>query len=65
MRSKDVPELDEQAILSVLEDFTGDFHQTPPMVSAIKKMASLCISWLGRVKKLKESLGWCMFMTMN
>ena len=27
----------EQTILSVLEDFTGDFHQTPPMVSAIKK----------------------------
>ena len=37
VRSKDVPELDEQAILSVLADFTGDFHQTPPMVSAIKK----------------------------
>ena len=37
VRSKDVPELDEQVILSVLEDFTGDFHQTPPMVSAIKK----------------------------
>ena len=37
VRSKDVPELDEQAILSVLEGFTGDFHQTPPMVSAIKK----------------------------
>ena len=37
VRSKDVPELDEQTILSVLEDFIGDFHQTPPMVSAIKK----------------------------
>jgi len=37
LRSKDLPELDEQAILSVLKDFTGDFHQTPPMVSAIKK----------------------------
>ena len=35
--SKDIPELDEQGILSVLKDFTGDFHQTPPMVSAIKK----------------------------
>ena len=35
--SKDVPELDEHGILSVLKDFTGDFHQTPPMVSAIKK----------------------------
>ena len=37
VRSEDVPELDEEAILSVLEDFTEDFHQTPPMVSAIKK----------------------------
>ena len=37
VRSKDVPELGEQTILSVLEDFTGDFDQTPPMVSAIKK----------------------------
>ena len=35
--SKDVPELDKHGILSVLEDFTGDFYQTPPMVSAIKK----------------------------
>ena len=35
--SKDVPELDEQGILFVLKDFTGDFYQTPPMVSAIKK----------------------------
>ena len=35
--SKDVPELDEHGILSVLKDFTGDFYQTPPMVSAIKK----------------------------
>ncbi len=35
--SKDIPELDEQGILSVLKDFTGDFYQTPPMVSAIKK----------------------------
>ena len=35
--SKDVPELDEHGILSVIKDFKGDFHQTPPMVSAIKK----------------------------
>ena len=35
--SKDVPELDEQGILFALKDFTGDFYQTPPMVSAIKK----------------------------
>ena len=35
--SKDVPELDEQGILFALKNFTGDFYQTPPMVSAIKK----------------------------
>ena len=35
--SKDVPELDEEGILFALKDFTGDFYQTPPMVSAIKK----------------------------
>ena len=35
--SKDVPELDEEGILFTLKDFTGDFYQTPPMVSAIKK----------------------------
>ena len=35
--SKDVPELDEQGILFALQDFTGDFYQSPPMVSALKK----------------------------
>ena len=29
--------MDEQGILFALKDFTGDFYQTPPMVSAIKK----------------------------
>jgi tRNA pseudouridine55 synthase len=35
--SKDVPKLSDEEIISVLEEFRGDFHQTPPMVSAIKK----------------------------
>ena len=35
--SKDVPELSDEEIISVLEEFRGDFYQTPPMVSAIKK----------------------------
>ena len=35
--SKDVPKLSDEEIISVLEEFRGDFYQTPPMVSAIKK----------------------------
>ena len=35
--SKDVPELSDEEIISVLKEFRGDFYQTPPMVSAIKK----------------------------
>ena len=35
--SKDVPELSDEDVISVLEKFKGDFYQTPPMVSAIKK----------------------------
>ena len=37
IKSEDVPELNAEEILSVLKEFTGDFYQTPPMVSAIKK----------------------------
>ncbi|MBE86128.1 MAG: tRNA pseudouridine(55) synthase TruB [Verrucomicrobiales bacterium] len=35
--TKDVPELSDEDVISVLEKFKGDFYQTPPMVSAIKK----------------------------
>ena len=34
---KEVPELDEATIQAAFQEFTGDFYQTPPMVSAIKK----------------------------
>tara|TARA_R110002096_G_scaffold215310_8_gene403080 strand:- start:6687 stop:7400 length:714 start_codon:yes stop_codon:yes gene_type:complete len=33
----EVPELTEQEIIDVFEEFKGDFYQIPPMVSAIKK----------------------------
>lgn len=35
--TKEVPDLSEDDIRAALDKFTGDFHQTPPMVSAIKK----------------------------
>jgi tRNA pseudouridine55 synthase len=37
LEEKPVPELSEEAIEAVFEKFMGDFYQTPPMVSAIKK----------------------------
>lgn len=33
----DVPDFSEEEIRAAFEKFTGDFYQTPPMVSAIKK----------------------------
>lgn len=37
LETRDVPDLTEDDINGVLDKFTGDFYQTPPMVSAIKK----------------------------
>ncbi len=37
LEEKEVPELSEDQIKSVFDEFKGDFYQTPPMVSAIKK----------------------------
>ena len=37
LEEKPVPELSGEAIEAVFEKFMGDFYQTPPMVSAIKK----------------------------
>lgn len=34
---KDVPDFSEQQLKEVFQKFHGDFYQTPPMVSAIKK----------------------------
>jgi len=34
---RDVDDFSEEQIRAVLDKFTGDFYQTPPMVSAIKK----------------------------
>ncbi|MFP6871951.1 MAG: tRNA pseudouridine(55) synthase TruB [Verrucomicrobiales bacterium] len=36
-KTQDVAEFSEQQIKAVLDKFTGDFYQMPPMVSAIKK----------------------------
>jgi tRNA pseudouridine55 synthase len=35
--TRDVDDFSEEQIRAVLDKFTGDFYQTPPMVSAIKK----------------------------
>lgn len=35
--SAEVPDLTREEIEKVMDEFTGDFYQTPPMVSAIKK----------------------------
>ena len=35
--SAEVPDLTKEDIEKVMDEFTGDFYQTPPMVSAIKK----------------------------
>ena len=40
IKSEDVPELNAEDILSVLKEFTGDFYQTPPMVSDKKRWRS-------------------------
>ncbi|MEM1058501.1 MAG: tRNA pseudouridine(55) synthase TruB [Verrucomicrobiota bacterium] len=32
-----VPELSREQVTAVMDKFTGDFYQTPPMVSALKK----------------------------
>lgn len=37
IEEREVPSLDESDIREAFEGFTGDFYQTPPMVSAIKK----------------------------
>lgn len=37
LEEKPVPELSDDEIKSVFEEYKGDFYQTPPMVSAIKK----------------------------
>jgi tRNA pseudouridine55 synthase len=37
IETRDVPELEKADVEEVFEKFTGDFHQIPPMVSAIKK----------------------------
>ena len=37
MDERDVPEFSDDEIKDVFDEFRGDFYQTPPMVSAIKK----------------------------
>lgn len=37
IEEKDVPEFSDSEIKEVFDSFHGDFYQTPPMVSAIKK----------------------------
>jgi len=37
IEERDVPDFSEAEIKSVFDEFRGDFYQTPPMVSAIKK----------------------------
>ena len=37
LEEKDVPDLSEDQIREAFDQFMGDFEQTPPMVSAIKK----------------------------
>ncbi len=37
VESREVPDFSEGQIRAALDKFTGDFYQTPPMVSAIKK----------------------------
>jgi tRNA pseudouridine55 synthase len=37
LEERPVPELSEARLREVLEKFTGDFYQLPPMVSAVKK----------------------------
>ena len=37
LEEKPVPELSDDEIKSVFEEYKGDFYQTPPMVSAINK----------------------------
>ena len=37
LETKPVPELTREQIVAAFEKFKGDFHQMPPMVSAIKK----------------------------
>ncbi len=37
VETREVPEFDADTIAAAMDKFTGDFYQTPPMVSAIKK----------------------------
>src|SRR3954469_26072378 len=37
LEERPVPQLDDATIRAAFEKFTGDFYQTPPMVSAIKQ----------------------------
>ncbi|MEM7145182.1 MAG: tRNA pseudouridine(55) synthase TruB [Verrucomicrobiota bacterium] len=37
VEEKDVPEFSDEEVRAAFEKFEGDFYQTPPMVSAIKK----------------------------
>ncbi len=37
IEEREVPELDRERVEAVFAEFSGDFYQTPPMVSAIKK----------------------------
>ena len=37
LETKDVPDFSREQIAEAMDKFTGDFHQIPPMVSAIKK----------------------------
>ena len=37
LETKDVPDLGKEDLTAVFDAFTGEFHQIPPMVSAIKK----------------------------
>jgi len=37
LEEKEVPAFSDQQIEAAFQEFTGDFYQTPPMVSAIKK----------------------------
>jgi tRNA pseudouridine55 synthase len=37
LESKPVPALTQEQLLEVMKKYSGDFYQTPPMVSAVKK----------------------------
>lgn len=58
IETKPIPALDEEQIHSAFKKFMGDFYQTPPMVSALKKdgVPLYKLAWQGKVVEREPRL---------